>query len=120
MDPEKRKTPSTPKTARTRPKWSRPSKARAETKLVPYADALAGRFADRLGRDRNSKAVVYLGPRAFADYSLEELAGYIDWQPFFWAWELRGKFPDVLDHPAAWRRGPKTLSPTGKNSWTKL
>ena len=28
-----------------------------------------------------------------------EIARYIDWTFFFHAWELRGKFPDVLDHP---------------------
>ena len=38
--------------------------------------------------------------RTFADYSLEELRGYIDWSPFFGAWELRGRFPDLLHNPA--------------------
>jgi 5-methyltetrahydrofolate--homocysteine methyltransferase len=37
-----------------------------------------------------------LGVRTFDDYSVEELARYIDWTPFFQAWELRGKFPDIL------------------------
>jgi 5-methyltetrahydrofolate--homocysteine methyltransferase len=37
-----------------------------------------------------------LGVRSFEDYSVEELARYIDWTPFFHAWELRGKFPDIL------------------------
>ena len=35
----------------------------------------------------------------FADYDLEELAGRIDWRPFFRAWELVGRFPDLLDDP---------------------
>jgi 5-methyltetrahydrofolate--homocysteine methyltransferase len=30
---------------------------------------------------------------------LDEIVPYIDWQFFFAAWEIRGKFPDVLDHP---------------------
>ena len=38
-----------------------------------------------------------LGVRSFDDYSVEELARYIDWTPFFQAWELRGKFPDILN-----------------------
>jgi 5-methyltetrahydrofolate--homocysteine methyltransferase len=37
-----------------------------------------------------------LGVRVFDDYSLEELTRYIDWTPFFQAWELRGRFPDIL------------------------
>jgi len=39
------------------------------------------------------------GVRAFEKYSLEELLGYIDWMPFFNAWEFSGKFPDVLSDP---------------------
>ncbi len=37
-----------------------------------------------------------LGIRAFDDYSLQELLPYIDWMPFFNAWEFAGKFPDIL------------------------
>src|SRR5262245_12660172 len=33
--------------------------------------------------------------------SVEELVPYIDWQFFFHAWELKGKFPAILDQPAA-------------------
>ena len=36
------------------------------------------------------------GVRSFDHYSLEELIRYIDWTPFFQAWELRGRFPDIL------------------------
>jgi 5-methyltetrahydrofolate--homocysteine methyltransferase len=32
---------------------------------------------------------------------IEELVDYIDWQFFFYAWELKGKFPAILDNPAA-------------------
>ena len=39
------------------------------------------------------------GCARFEDYPLEELARYIDWTPFFQAWELRGKFPDILTDP---------------------
>ncbi|WP_245753422.1 methionine synthase [Geodermatophilus ruber] len=37
---------------------------------------------------------------ALTDYPLEELREYIDWQPFFNAWEMRGRFPDILNNPA--------------------
>ncbi len=39
------------------------------------------------------------GIQVFPDYSLEELVQYIDWTPFFQAWELKGKYPDILDDP---------------------
>ena len=42
-----------------------------------------------------------LGPQVFEDYPLAELRGYIDWQPFFNAWELKGRFPDILNNPAS-------------------
>ena len=37
--------------------------------------------------------------RVFEDYPLAELSRYIDWMPFFNAWEFAGKFPDVLTDP---------------------
>ncbi len=39
----------------------------------------------------------FLGVRAFKHYPLENLVPYIDWTPFFAAWELVGKFPAILD-----------------------
>jgi len=41
----------------------------------------------------------FLGVRAFDDFPLEELTRYIDWMPFFNAWEFGGKFPDILTDP---------------------
>lgn len=38
----------------------------------------------------------FTGTKIFYDHSLEEIAAYIDWQPFFIAWELHGKFPAIL------------------------
>ena len=39
--------------------------------------------------------------KTFTDYSLSELREYIDWQPFFISWELKGRFPDLLNNPAS-------------------
>ena len=38
----------------------------------------------------------FTGTQTFAAVNLEELVPYIDWQPFFIAWELHGKFPQIL------------------------
>jgi 5-methyltetrahydrofolate--homocysteine methyltransferase len=38
----------------------------------------------------------FLGVRSFDAYPLDELVPYIDWMPFFNAWEFAGKFPDIL------------------------
>ena len=42
-----------------------------------------------------------LGVREFLDYDFAELREYIDWQPFFNAWEMKGRFPDILNSPVA-------------------
>ncbi len=38
----------------------------------------------------------FLGIKVFDDYDLNEIYEYLDWQPFFIAWELHGKFPQIL------------------------
>ena len=42
-----------------------------------------------------------LGVREFLDYDIAELREYIDWQPFFNAWEMKGRFPDILNNPVS-------------------
>ena len=37
------------------------------------------------------------GVHAFDDWSLADLRDYIDWTPFFRAWELAGTYPSILD-----------------------
>jgi len=39
------------------------------------------------------------GVHTLTDYDLAELRDYIDWQPFFNSWEMKGKFPDILHSP---------------------
>jgi 5-methyltetrahydrofolate--homocysteine methyltransferase len=39
--------------------------------------------------------------RVFKGYDLADLRRYIDWQPFFNAWEMKGSFPDILNNPAS-------------------
>jgi 5-methyltetrahydrofolate--homocysteine methyltransferase len=43
------------------------------------------------------KKPAFLGNKYFDDYSLAEIAKYIDWTPFFQTWELRGKFPKIFE-----------------------
>ena len=40
----------------------------------------------------------FQGRRVVDDVSLEEIAAYIDWTFFFSAWDLKGKFPKILEH----------------------
>ena len=38
----------------------------------------------------------FTGTKVFENYDINEIAEYIDWQPFFIAWEMHGKFPAIL------------------------
>jgi 5-methyltetrahydrofolate--homocysteine methyltransferase len=37
-----------------------------------------------------------MGVHKFEDYPLDKIAEYIDWTPFFQAWELAGRYPKIL------------------------
>jgi Methionine synthase I, cobalamin-binding domain len=66
--------------------------------LVPYAAAGAGRPAI-VWRPEDVPAPTFIGRRTIERQPLDELARFIDWTFFFTAWELKGKYPQILDHP---------------------
>jgi len=39
----------------------------------------------------------FLGVKVFEGWDLAELARYIDWTPFFQTWELKGRYPKILE-----------------------
>ncbi len=41
----------------------------------------------------------FLGRRVVDEVSIADLVPYIDWSFFFTTWELKGKYPKILDHP---------------------
>ncbi|HEX9494112.1 MAG TPA: vitamin B12 dependent-methionine synthase activation domain-containing protein, partial [Thermoanaerobaculia bacterium] len=43
----------------------------------------------------------FLGVRTYDDFPLDRIESFIDWTPFFQAWELRGRYPQILDEPRA-------------------
>ncbi|MCO4795318.1 MAG: methionine synthase, partial [Bacteriovoracaceae bacterium] len=47
-----------------------------------------------------SKAEVFtpekIGLQHFESVSMDEIVPYIDWSPFFWTWELKGSYPQIL------------------------
>ena len=72
--------------------------ARRERPLLTYHAALANRFAVDWAREPLPEPP-FVGRRVLADVPLAELVPYIDWTFFFAAWELKGRFPAILDHP---------------------
>ena len=70
---------------------------RSAQKLLALAEARKN--AARFDWTHDPAKPDFLGLRVFEDYPLAELADYIDWSPFFHAWELRGRFPKILQDP---------------------
>jgi 5-methyltetrahydrofolate--homocysteine methyltransferase len=66
--------------------------------------SLAEARAARLTLDWTARPVPrpsFTGVRTLADYPIDELVERIDWSPFFATWELKGRFPAILDDPVA-------------------
>ncbi|MEP6750619.1 MAG: vitamin B12 dependent-methionine synthase activation domain-containing protein, partial [Bacteroidota bacterium] len=59
-------------------------------------------------------APVFTGNKIFADFPLAEIAKYIDWQPFFIAWELHGKFPQILSDEKVGKEATKLYNDAQK------
>ena len=58
----------------------------------------ARRNSTRVDFGRAAPAPSFVGAREIA-VPLAELVDWIDWSPFFAAWEMRGAFPAILDDP---------------------
>ncbi len=76
---------------------------RQQARLVPYREAVARRFTTDWQSVRIDRPA-FTGVRVLDPYPLEELIEYIDWSPFFMAWELKGKYPRIFDDPAVGRQ----------------
>ncbi|MFI6759008.1 methionine synthase [Micromonospora sp. NPDC050417] len=71
--------------------------AKEQRTLLPLG--VARSRAERLAFD-DLPTPAFTGTRV-VNPDLNVLRGYIDWQFYFSAWELKGKFPGILDQPAA-------------------
>jgi 5-methyltetrahydrofolate--homocysteine methyltransferase len=66
--------------------------------LLSLAQARDNRLALEL-RAEDYAAPSFTGRRAIEDVGVDALRRYIDWTFFFSTWELKGKYPKILDHP---------------------
>ncbi len=67
---------------------------RRDRPLLSYAEARR----NRLKLDPEPAVPSFTGSRS-VDVDLADLVPFIDWTFFFAAWELKGRFPAILDHP---------------------
>jgi 5-methyltetrahydrofolate--homocysteine methyltransferase len=72
--------------------------ARKERPLLTYEAARANRLQIDW-RHESLPHPSFTGVRTLSNLPLEQLLPYIDWTFFFAAWELKGRFPAILDHP---------------------
>ena len=70
----------------------------AGAELLPIADARA-RAPALDWSDPPIATPAKPGVHVLDDVALETLVPYIDWTPFFMAWELRGRYPKILNDP---------------------
>lgn len=95
----------------------------AEKQRTSLATARANRFQPKWDGYQPPKPS-FLGTRVFENYDLAEIARYIDWTPFFQAWELKGRFPAVLEDPdqgpaarQLWDDAQKMLKEVIQKNW---
>ncbi len=68
---------------------------KGQSALVPIEDARANAFV--IDESLKAPAPLQPGVHVFPDWDLADLRQYIDWTPFFRAWELAGNYPAILD-----------------------
>jgi 5-methyltetrahydrofolate--homocysteine methyltransferase len=68
---------------------------KGQSALVSIEDARANAF--EIDENLKPPAPLQPGVHAFPDWDLADLRDYIDWTPFFRAWELAGNYPAILD-----------------------
>ncbi|WP_206362080.1 methionine synthase [Sphingomonas montana] len=71
--------------------------SKGQNALTPIAEARANGFVPDFAQ--KPPAPRQPGTHVFPDWSLADLRDYIDWTPFFRAWELAGNFPAILQDP---------------------
>lgn len=71
-------------------------RSEAEKQRLPLSKARANAFAPDWAGYQPPKPS-FLGTRVFRSYELSELVPLIDWTPFFQTWELKGRFPAILE-----------------------
>ncbi|WP_159948450.1 methionine synthase [Rhizobium sp. 18065] len=72
------------------------ARAEAEKQRLPLARARANAVKVDWSQYKPVKPS-FTGTKIFQDYDLAELAKYIDWTPFFQTWELKGRYPAILE-----------------------
>jgi 5-methyltetrahydrofolate--homocysteine methyltransferase len=71
--------------------------SRSSRKTYLSLDEARANATDIDWSDTDVKKPKKIGQQIFDNYPLEEIRDYIDWGPFFIAWQMKGSFPAVLE-----------------------
>ncbi|MFL5752381.1 MAG: methionine synthase [Bacteroidia bacterium] len=72
--------------------------AQGQNKFISLKEARENKFPINWKEARIQKPS-FTGNKTFNDYSLAEIAEYIDWTPFFHSWEMKGSYPKIFNDP---------------------
>ena len=71
---------------------------RGSKSLWTLAQVRANRFQSNWA-EVNIPIPAFTGTKIMPQQPLDQLIPYIDWSPFFHTWELRGRYPTILEDP---------------------
>lgn len=71
---------------------------RKETKIIPFELAKENKYRF-YPTTANILTPNYFGVYKWFEYDLNEIREYINWTEFFLAWELKGRYPKIFEHP---------------------
>ncbi len=93
---------------------------------LTYERAVKNKLAIDWDTHPPASAPKFLGVKKVEEYSLREIASYIDWTPFFQTWDLHGRFPQILDDKVVGAEAKKVYTDAGEmlkeiitNKWLK-
>ncbi len=87
--------------------------AQSQNKFISIEEARKNKFPI----DWNKTEIIqptFIGNKTFTDYSLTEIAEYIDWTPFFISWEMKGSYPKILKDPTRGEEARKLFADAQK------
>jgi 5-methyltetrahydrofolate--homocysteine methyltransferase len=88
-------------------------KKKAKKQLISLDDARKNRLKIDWKRTEITRPKK-LGITVFRNFALEALRNYIDWTPFFLTWEMKGKYPSILENDKHGKEAKKLFDDANK------
>ena len=96
------------------------ARSEADKQRLPLAQGARQCAQDAIGQAMSRHEPLFPGHACFALTIVGELVPYIDWTPFFQTWELRGRYPAILDDPQTGRGSARNLFDDAQAMLTRI